>query len=278
MKGKILLISGYTAFFIPAFLCSLYLTFNPVPIKAWLENQARQKGYNLTISNLDKYRLSGIQAKEITWQNAQGRTIKIDQIKARLSLLPLLLGRKQIGFQMKISGGKVSGKVEQAKRGFQTEFDLQEVNLANMQAGPQGGFWVAAKLSGKGNLNLTPRENPKAWTGKIEGQLSPGTIPSFAYQGFQVPEIKIEQGQFNLELNNGSAQIKTFELKSPDFPFSGTGQVELRNPIASSLLKLEAKIKPSQAFLEQIKMLESIIPPNHTITYNGTLGGIVSGH
>jgi len=278
MRKKIIISLGYFGFFIFAFIFSLYLTFNPAQIKTWLEANAGKRGVSLTISRLDKYRLSGVRAREITLQTKGGKLIKIDQLKARLSLLPLILGREKIGFQIVLYGGKLSGDLEQARRGFRTSFNLQNINLGSMQAGSQGGFWIAAKLSGKGNLNLAPKNNPKAWSGKIDAELSPGTIPSFAYKGFQVPEIKIDQVKFNLELNNGNAQIKTFDLKSPDFPIQGKGQIEFRDPVLNSLINLEAKVNPSQQFLEKIRMLESILPPNRTVTYNGTLGGIISGY
>ena len=277
MRRKFLITLGYISFFIFAFLFSLYLTFDPGQIKAWLGNKANKIGINLDISRLDKYRLTGVRARGVTIKTKGGQTIKIDQVKARLSLLPLIIGRKKIGIQLAMSEGKFSGKFEPSSRGYKTKFKVQKINLANLPLGNQGGFWISAPISGKGNLNLTPKDNPRAWSGKIHTELGPGKIPSFNYRGFNVPEVKVDQAKLDLELNNGNAQIKSLELLSPDFPLQGNGQIELRAPIQNSLLQLSAKVNPSQQYLGQIPMLQSLLPSDRTVTYRGTIAGIISG-
>lgn len=277
MRQKIFIVIGYSAFFIFAFLFSLYLTFNTSQVKTWLESKANEEGIKLTISSLDKYWLSGVSARDITLQTKSGNLIKIDRLKARVAIIPLLFGKRKIGFQVALYGGKLDGKIEQAKRGYKAEFKIQNVNLASMQAGNQGGFWIASKLSCNGNLNLFPKDNPKNWSGKIDAVLGPGAIPSFTYQGFQIPEIKLENAKLALELKNGSARINTFELSSPDFPIKGTGQMEIRMPIINSLIQLEAQLNPSRQFLDQIKMLEAMLPSDKKISYRGTLAGMIFG-
>jgi len=277
MKQKLIRGAGYGLFFVLAFGFSLYLTFDPMLIKGWLESNAQKSGIGLNISQLDKYRLSGVKASQVTLTTPRGMTLKIDQMRARLALLPLLLGRKQFGFALSLYGGKISGSLEQARRGYKTRFEAENVDLARMPAGGGGGPWLASKLNATGDLNLSPRNNPKSWSGKIAAEFGPGKIPAFAYQGFQVPEIRMDRAKLELELNNGSAQFKSLELQSPDFPIRGGGTVELRDPMPESQISLEAKINPSEQYLEQVPMLQGLVSANKTITYHGTIAGIISG-
>ncbi len=112
----------------------------------------------------------------------------------------------------------------------------------------------------------------------MAAEFGPGKIRAFSYQGFQVPEIRLDRAKLDLELSDGSAQFKSLEMQSPDFPITGTGQLELRDPMPGSLIQLEAKINPSQQYLSLFPTLQSLIPANKTITYRGTLAGIISGY
>ncbi len=156
MKRKLIIGAGYGLFFVLAFGFSFYLTFDPMQVKGWLESNAQKSGISLNISQLDKYWLSGVQARSVTVTTRNRTTFKIDQLRVRLALLPLLIGRKKLAFQANLYGGKISGSIQQATRGYKTNFDAQNVDLAGMAGGGQRGLWIASKLTAKGNFNLTP--------------------------------------------------------------------------------------------------------------------------
>ena len=116
---------------------------------------------------------------------------------------------------------------------------------------------------------------PKRWKGQFKGSLGEGRLPAFTYQGFQLPEIKIESVDIDIAMQSGKADIKTFSLHSPDLPIDGSGEIKLASPFQSSALSLHARINPSDQYLEKVPALKALIPADKTVKYNGTLGVII---
>jgi type II secretion system protein N len=277
MKNKLMIAAGYAAFFVFALLLSLYLTFDPTNIvNAKIQGLAQSNGMQVTIGALDKYRLSGITAEDVEIQPSSLKApFKIDKLAARLSILPLILGTKSIEFTATLLGGKINGTVAQGKNSFQAKIEAKMVDLGKLQLAKSDALWPAGKFSGQVDLNLPSTKDPKRWRGQIKGSMGEGRFAAFAYQGFQVPEIKIDSMDIDVALLSGKASIKNFSIRSPDLPVDGSGQVELANPISSSPFSIQAKINPSDSYLEKVPALKALIPADKTIKYNGTLGVII---
>ncbi len=277
MKKKLLIIFGYLAFFLFSFLFSLYLTFDPRPIKNLAQNYLKNKGYQIEIGQISKYRLSGVRAQKIILakENSSGK-LQIDQLKARLSIIPLLAGNSRIKFQALLYGGKIEGRVEKSRKKINSTLKIKNIDLAKLSSVSSGGFQIKSRLSGQSKLNLANLNNPRAWEGEIDFQLGAGEISTFEYQGMEIPGIKISQGRLALEIKQGRAEIKTLELLSPDFPFQLQGEIELRVPLEKSLITLKGKLSPQEQYLEKFPLLTSLLSPDKTFSYKGTISGILN--
>lgn len=276
MKKKILIGLGYFVFFLFCLFLSLYLTFDPQPIKNLAQDYFEKKGWSLEIGQVSKYRLSGIRAQKVILQKQNSSSkFQIDQLRLRLSIVPLLVGSSQIKLQALLYGGKLQGKIEKRKRKIKTRFEIEKIDLARLSAG-SGGLQIKSRLSGKARLSLGNQNNPRTWQGMMIFQLGAGELSSFEYQGMEVPGIKISGGKLELEINQGKAEIKTLELLSPDFPFQLKGEIEFRTPLERSLITLKGTLSPQEQYLEKFPLLSSLLSPDKTFSYKGTLSGIIN--
>ncbi len=276
MKKKILIGLGYFVFFLFCLFLSLYLTFDPQPIKNLAQDYFEKKGWSLEIGQVSKYRLSGIRAQKVILQKQNSSSkFQIDQLRLRLSIVPLLVGSSQIKLQALLYGGKLQGKIEKRKRKIKTRFEIEKIDLARLSAG-SGGLQIKSRLSGKARLSLGNQNNPRTWQGRMIFQLGAGELSSFEYQGMEVPGIKISGGKLELEINQGKAEIKTLELLSPDFPFQLKGEIEFRTPLERSLITLKGTLSPQEQYLEKFPLLSSLLSPDKTFSYKGTLSGIIN--
>jgi len=278
MRKNILTALGYLAFFIFSFLLSLYWTFDANHIvKPRLISEALKLGYQIEIPDaLEKYRLSGVQSRNVVLKTPFFATpVKIEEIKARLSLLPLVLGRQSVKFSATLYDGTLSGKVVEGKKSRVLDLEAKNIDLSKMQPGKENSLWVMAKLSGKADLNLTPKDDPKKWKGQITAKFGPGKLPAFMYHGFQVPEVKLNAVNLNVSVLSGKADIKTLEVKSPDLPCEGKGEIQLDAALKSSQIQFRAKIDPSPEFMGKVPTLQGLLPPDKNISYNGNLAAIL---
>jgi len=277
MRRKVLIGLGYLGFFVFGFIVSFYLTFDVGIIKSGLENLTKGGNFQLSINRLDKYRLSGFKAVGVKIRFTDSpTTIDIDQIQARISLIPLIFGKKKLSFKALLYGGKVSGMVLRGKKEFRAELTAQGLDLARLKAQPDKGLTISGKLMSKMEINLASLDNVKTWSGRIETSIGSGKISNLTYLGTSLPEINFDQGKFNLEMKSGRAEIKTLELSSPDFPLMGQGLIEFRLPIENSLFNLELKLSPSDSYLEQSELLKTLLPSDGRIPYQGNLAGLLS--
>lgn len=277
MKSRFWVIGGYAGFFLASFLFSLYLTFDPSHlVTGYLQQFAQQKGMQVSVAAIEKYRLSGIIAEDIELQHPGLRTpLKVDGLQARLSLWPLLLGRKSIGFQASLYGGKIFGRITRGRNSLRANLEVRSVDLSKLEPAREKSLWAMAKLTGKADLDLASKDDPKKWRGALKASLGPGRLTSFSYQGFELPEIQIEGMNLELNLAGGKAGIKTLEIESTDFPINGFGQVELRSPVRQSPLQFQVKVDPSEQYLEKVPPLKAMLPSDKTVKYTGTLGAII---
>ena len=277
MRRKVLIGLGYFGFFVFGFLVCFYLTFDVGIIKSELENLTKGGNFQLSINRLDKYRLSGFKAVGVKIRFPDSSTaIDIDQIQARISVIPLIFGKKKVSFKVLLYGGKVSGMMSRGKRGFRAELSAQGLDLARLKAQSDKGLTISGKVMSKVEINLFNLDNVKTWSGRIETSISSGRINNLSYLGASLPEINFDQGKLNLEMKAGRAEIKTLELSSPDFPLMGQGLIEFRIPIENSLLNLEFKLSPSDSYLEQAEPLKTLLPGDGRVPYQGSLAGLLS--
>lgn len=279
---------GYAAFFGLCLLVSAYLTFPMQAIKPrvvqLLEEAVQHMGpapgrygvpAEVQVDKLRMHRLSGIEIERLSVRLASADpdpapTWDIDRARVRLHLLPLLLGRWVIGFDVDAYDGSIVGEAllvnrrgdgdgESDKRGSadkrlaQIEAEADGLQLGKIQA-LVGLVGVPVSGEAAATVDLKLGKSPKEHVGTIavRGQglsLGPGerTIPGFG--ALSLPTIDMGQLVIDADVADGKAKVKPAKLDGKDLKAAANLNVTLRQPVGRSTTTGALEFKMDEAFL-----------------------------
>lgn len=263
---------GYPAFYFACLGLFGYLTFPYGLLKDRIvaEFNASQKPSRgeapkrLEIDELDAYWFTGIEAKGVrlivppdakTVLQAGGKpvpdsVIPIDELKARVRVLPLFIGRVRLAFWASAFGGEVEGIAPLSSRG-DLEIDIENIELARIAfVAEQVGVPVQGTANGK--LRLSPKDGKfsKA-SGTFEltvSDVAVGDGKTKVKGIFEMPKVNLGDLKLVGEAKDGALEISEFNAKGKDMELSGEGKVALREPWTSSRADLVFRFKFSDAF------------------------------
>lgn len=256
----------------------------------------------LSIEELDSSFLTGIRARGIKLSQPAAEAgkppveIKIDQAKARISLLSLLVGKKSISYALDVAEGTVNGSYEESgkDRAVEVNFDgvdLSKLDVLTAQLGvPIEGHIVGTiKLAlpegkaskGNGQVNLEIKDvaigDGKA---KIKGLLA-------------LPKLSLGAVTLNGEAKDGVLKITKLSASGKDVDLNADGRVQFRELATDSSLDLSLKFKIGDSYRRKNEQTKTIfgepgskIPPLfdsvtqlkqgadgfYTLRVSGTLG------
>lgn len=252
--------AAYSAVFVSMFVLCVYLTFPYDRLRDRLlvmvtQSNTSRRPVQLQITTLSPWRLSGLEAEGVQVLRQSNDPseapfeVEIDKVRARLALLPLLIGRVTVKFEIHGAGGEVVGKVSDPQGEPALEADVTELHLQHL------GFLSAAvglpirgtvnghlevkvpgslqKLSGNAEIQIVDLQ---IGDGKTKLQLSGMS------QGFTVETIAA--GTLNLRMTavEGNAQIEEFKVRGADISIDGKGNVRFYEPVRMSGVDLWLRI------------------------------------
>ncbi|MDC0740235.1 type II secretion system protein GspN [Polyangium mundeleinium] len=295
MKARFLRIVKFLAY--PALYCFclglfFYVAFPWDRLKDRLvaEFQAAQKGKSagqrLEIDELDSYWFTGVEATGVrlylppsddTSSSASGpfgsstdkdkpapkeSVIEVEEVEARLQILPLFLGRVRIKFWAKAFEGEVKGTVPVGGSSGPVEVELEGVNLAKVDVikdflgvpvkGVAKGTFELAAEGGKfskanGALDLTIAEMVVGdGKSKIKGQIA-------------LPEAKLGDLVIAAEAKEGVLKVTKLEANGSDIELAGDGKVNVREPWNSSAADLYVRFKFTDAYRNKSDLTKSLL-------------------
>jgi type II secretion system protein N len=263
MRTKIIKAICYPLFFL---ICLVFFVIQGFPVKVvgdLMAKQAKQQlGMKVTINEIDTLFPNGVEATGIRLvkdaksdkEDAQPISIKIDQLSARISLLGLIGGNKDISFSSDVLSGKVEGDFKlDSDNKWSLQAKLAGVNLGRLNFWPELiGQDVSGKASGNLNLNVIPKDI-KAATGDIVLDLVEGQLGKGKAYGVEIPPIGLGKTQINLNIVKGKAEIKTFKVASDDIEASLDGYFLLQQKIEHLSAHCRLRFKPSEEKLTEIR-------------------------
>ncbi|MDI1451947.1 type II secretion system protein GspN [Polyangium sp. 6x1] len=294
MKARFLRIAKFLAYpALYAFCLGLffYVAFPWDRLKDRLvaEFQAAQKGKNagqrLEIDELDSYWFTGVEATGVRLylppsDDASSSSsafssggdkdkpapkesvIQIDEVEARLQILPLFLGRVRIKFWARAFDGELKGTVPVGGSSGPVEVELEGVNLAKVDVikdvlgvpvkGLAKGTFELAAEGGKfskanGALDLTIAEMSVGdGKSKIKGQIA-------------LPEAKLGDLAITAEAKEGVLKVTKLEANGTDIELAGDGKVNVREPWNSSAADLYVRFKFTDAYRNKSDLTKSLL-------------------
>lgn len=264
--GKVI---GYAAFFVVMLLIFIAVTFPYDAVRAKIVGSfnAQQKPgaaqQELQISELSGYFVTGVHASGVkllsasTDPNSPPVEISIDEARARLRILPLLIFRKVVAFDLEMLEGTASGTVSEngADRSVDLTFDGVDVG----QIGPVKqavGLPIQGKLYGTLKLDLPGSKASKA-NGTIALELRELTvgdgkaklkIPGLPGEGLTIQKLSVGTLTIEGEAKDGTLKFSKIGSNGPDVIIDGEGNVKIRELANESIVDVTLGLRISDAY------------------------------
>lgn len=246
----------WPAAFVAAFLLSLYWTFPTEPLARRIEAEARAQGYDVSIGQLSLWRGTGVALKQVavmpppSQAGAEPLHVVLEEVDARLNVLPLLFGHRSIYFRALAWSGKLTGTYSEAKSARDVSFELADLDLAGAVPLRQlTGLDFGGKVSGSGKLSLDAQKGLPAASGKVSAKIAGGGVTGGSVYGFPV-KAGLGNIEAALTIASGDAKLDRLTAKSGDIEAEGDGVVHLRPLAALSPLDAKFRVKPGQPWLD----------------------------
>jgi type II secretion system protein N len=218
----------YGAFFVLAFLVALRQTF---PVEAVMERimlEAGARGWQVEADDVSSAGFLGISAENVRAEGAEGQKLSAERVTAAVRLLPLLLGRRSIAFDVRLWDGRVVGTAHLSHdRGLDARFESLDLARATPLRRATGLELLGVM---DGTVGVVIPEDPAAKpTGRVEltvkeagvngGQLQ---IPSLG-GALTVPRVSLGQVAAAVAIADGKGNFERLEAKGGDAAFSTEG-------------------------------------------------------
>lgn len=259
--------AGYPLFYLFCLVIFLSWTFPYEKLRDRIVAQfnATQKNVaqpqELQIDDLDSSFLTGVKAKGVRLKSPSPEAgkppsvISIDEARARISLLGLLVGNKDISFRLDAFDGVIKGSYEDSGKNKDIEIEIDAVDVARIDAiATNIGFPLDGKLVGTIKLAMPEGKATKA-NGTINleiKELNAGTAKELTVKTgmgpFTLPRLKVGNFTITGEAKDGVLKLSKVSATGGDVELSGDGKVQLRDVAAESHLDANLKFKINDSY------------------------------
>ena len=154
-------ILGYCALVVLSVLLGFYIHFPATAVAERISHEIEKslKGKAMVdIEEIDLFGLSGVEAKNVRLQwmlDNEPVPIAVDDLRIRLALMPLLMGRIEVAGSLRARGAEVEFALEPYQEGKTTVIaTLRDLALNDPALVNLAGFPIGGKLHGQVNMHL----------------------------------------------------------------------------------------------------------------------------
>ena len=258
---------GYPVFYLFCLVIFLSWTFPYEKLKDRIVTQFNAQQRNsahpqeLQIDDLDSSFLTGVKAKGvrlISPSSEPGKApsiISIDEARARISVLGLLVGNKDISFRVDAFDGTIKGNFEDTGKVRDIDIEFDGVDVGRIDAiAANIGFPIDGKLTGTIKLNL-PEGKASKGNGNIAleikdmhaGNQKELTIKT-PMGPFTLPRLKVCNFTVNVEAKDGVLKLSKVAASGGDVDVTGDGKVQMREVATDAHLDANLKFKINDAY------------------------------
>ena len=258
---------GYPVFYLFCLVIFLSWTFPYDKLKdrivAQFNSQQRNSAHpqELQIDEVDSHFLTGVKVKGIRLISPASEAgkapsvISIDEARARISLLGLLVGNKDISFRVDAFDGTIKGNFEDSGKARDIEVDFDGVDIGRVDAiAANIGFPLDGKLFGTIKLNL-PEGKASKGNGNIAleiKEMNAGNQKELTIKTpmgpFTLPRLKVGTFTVNGEAKDGVLKLSKVSASGGDVDVTGDGKVQMREVATDAHLDANLKFKINDAY------------------------------
>jgi type II secretion system protein N len=259
---------GYPLFYLFCLLVFLSWTFPFETLRdrivATFNAQQRSVASNpqeLFIDELDSSFITGIKAKGVRLVQPSADPdkppveIRIDEARARISLLPLIIGNRNVSFRVEAFDGVVSGRFEDTGKQRTVEVEFDGVDVGRIDAiAAQVGFPLSGRLNGALKLEL-PEGKASKGNGNVNLEISEmhaGDDKELTVKTplgpFTLPRLKVGNFAVNGEAKDGVLKLTKIGASGGDVDVNGDGRVQLREIATEAMMDVALKFKINDSY------------------------------
>jgi len=286
MKRKLLKFLGRGALFGFAFLLFAYWTFPYDRVATFLIQQVEYpagpggvrlpSGYQLQIGSLRPSWLTTVELKDIRLSKSSSHPdvpaghVAVDELRASVSLLSLLVGTVSSAFSLRLEeGGRITGSVTREANGLTSgDLNLNDVELADLSLiRAHVGLPITGSVSADARFSIS--EDISASNGEfnltiqgvsIGGDGAKLRIASSPLLRNGLTLERIDAGDLVLTANaeGGVLTLETLEARGNDLILCGNGSLQLHERLAASRLNTLLRVEFSEAYRTSSETTEGL--------------------
>jgi type II secretion system protein N len=263
----ILIWTLYPAFYFFCFALFAYLTFPFERLRdrievAFAEDQRKSGGdMRLQIDHISSYWFSGIEARGVRVISPPSvkpdgtkkppSAIELEEVTARVAMLPLLIGRVTINFSAKLLGGTIDGSTRKKGEERSLELDVEQLAIGRFDPLVQ---LVGLPMDGtaSGNIDLTLAEGKVSKSaGSVKlvvADFAVGDGKAKIRDTIALPKVVVGELEIDFEIEAGKLKINKLGAAGKDLDFSADGKVTLRDVLAESQADVYLKFRFSDKY------------------------------
>ena len=267
---------GYVLFYFVTFCLCCYLTFpyDRLRDRVVAEFHASQKGQakqnHLEIDEVGPYRLTGLVATGVKYitpgtpkpdGTESPTTLEIDELRARLSIFPLLVGRKSVSFYARAFGGEMEGQFSDAAKERKLELEMKDVSIGRIE--PITSL-VGLPLTGaiKGTVEMTfPDKRVSKATGAVKLSvldLSAGDGKAKIADTIALPKLQVGELVVEADVKDGVLKLNKLGAQGQDLDLASEGKLTLRDQPLESVADIYVRFKFSDGFRGKSDITKSL--------------------
>ncbi len=278
---RILKFLAYPTLYLSCLMLFFYLTFPwnrlkdrlvaEVAIRAQKPKSAIQR---VEIDDLDSYWFTGVEAKGVRIylppsddagadkDKPTESVVKVDELNARLQILPMFLGRFRVKFWAHAFNGDVNGTVPIGGSSGPVEIQLDAIDLGYVDLIKDTlGIPIKGVATGKLELSAEGGKFSKA-NGTLDLAINGVTVgdgKSKIKNQIALPEAKIGDLVIAAEAKDGALKITKFEANGTDIELAGDGKISVREPAMNSVADLYVRFKFTDAYRNKSDLTKTLL-------------------
>jgi type II secretion system protein N len=264
---------GFPFFYLFAFAVFASWTFPYDKLKERIvvtfNAQQRASGaqQELQIDEMSSSFVTGIKAKGVRLLSLSAEPGKppiilvIDQAKARISLLPLLIGHRNVGFHLEAFDGEIDGSFEEHGKDRIVDVELKAVDLGKIEPlTALLGVPIDGKLAGTVSLTM-----PEGKASKGSGSVSFDATDVAIGDGkaklkgvLALPRLTVGNLSFAAEAKEGVLRITKLGASGKDVDVTGDGRIQMRELATESICDANVSFKINDVYRTKSDITKSL--------------------
>jgi type II secretion system protein N len=249
---------GYAAFFALAFLLAFRQTFPVRALKERLILEASARGWQVDSAEVGPAGIVGMRATDVVLEDRAGTRIALDEVAVSLRLLPLLIGRQSVSFDLRLWDGRIQGTADVGSGARRVTAKVTGLDLVRAAPLRQA---IRLELLGllSGSVDVTiPAEPAGKATGRIDATVSEAGINGGALPipgmstPLTLPRVALGRIGARVVLASGKGTFEKLEARDGDAELQAEGLYFVPQPrLATSSLFGKLGVRISDAFLDR---------------------------